>query len=46
MMRRLPVIILVGMIGTVRFEGVQPGQCLIRNGAFQVTIKVVEQPSP
>lgn len=28
----------------VRFEGVQPGQCLIRNGAFQVTIKVVEQP--
>lgn len=30
----------------VRYEGVKVGECLIRNGAFQVTIKVVEQPSP
>jgi len=27
-----------------RFEGVKAGECLIRNGAFQVTLKVVEQP--
>jgi hypothetical protein len=28
----------------VRYEGVKAGECLIRNDAFQVTIKVVEQP--
>jgi len=28
----------------IRYEGVQLGQCLIRNGAFQVTIRVVIHP--
>lgn len=28
----------------VRYEGVKVGECLIRNGAFQITLKVVEQP--
>lgn len=28
----------------VRYEGVQPGQCTIRNGSFEVTIRVVNPP--
>ncbi|GAP12872.1 hypothetical protein LARV_00612 [Longilinea arvoryzae] len=28
----------------VRYEGVQPGQCSLQNGDFEVTIKVVAQP--